>query len=154
MNLAAALVRKSLSLAQGMVQPYAEGAMNSLVVITRKGVYNADEGEYDPGATVTVYADSEDPTIGAMAGITSTSSSGSMDLGDEPAYFDTITVMIPRGSLLPRIDDDVHVMAAPDTNLINRHFRVISVPAGGRLFPSITLTCSGVAPSRQWNVSS
>lgn len=153
MSIAAALVRKSLSLAQSMVQPYAEGAMNSLVRITRTGVYNAAEGEYDPGAEVVVYADDEDPEIGAKAGVTASASSGQMDFGDEPAYFDTITVMIPRGAFHPRIDDVVRIMACPDANLIGRYFRVVSVPAGGRLFPSITLTCSGVAPSKQWNAT-
>jgi hypothetical protein len=47
-GLAKLLVRKSISLAQSMVEPYAEGAMNSLVRITRGGGWDTAGGEWNP----------------------------------------------------------------------------------------------------------
>jgi hypothetical protein len=153
MNLLTAVTRKSISFAQGYVEPFAEGAMNSLVLITRRGVYNAAEGEYDPSAEIAVYDDDTLAGTGARAAVTITSGGGTLEFGDEPAYFDSIMVRVPRRSLRPRIDDVVRVMAGPDINLTGRYFRVIGVPAGGILMPSIALSCTGVAPSKQWNAS-
>jgi hypothetical protein len=153
MNLLTALTRKSIRVAQSRIEPFAEGSMNSLVLITRRGIYNADEGEYDPTAEVAVYDDPDLPGTGARAAVTSTSSSGTYEFGDEPTYTDSISVKIPRGSMRPRIDDVVRVIAGPDQNLTGRYFRVVGVPAGGVLMPSIQLSCTGVAPSKQWNAS-
>jgi len=153
MNLLTAITRKSISFAQGQIEPFAEGSMNSLVLITRRGTYNAAEGEYDPTAEVAVYDDLDVPGTGARASVTSTSGAGTYEFGDEPSYTDSISVRIPRRSLRPRIDDVVRIMAGPDANLTGRYFRVVGVPAGGILLPSIQLSCTGVAPSKQWNVS-
>lgn len=152
MNLLTALTRKSISFAQSQIEPFAEGSMNSLVLITRRGIYNASEGEYDPSAEVAVYDDADVPGTGARAAVTSTTGGGTYEFGDEPTYNDSISVRIPRHTLLhPRIDDVVRIMAGPDTNLTGRYFRVVGVPAGGVLLPSISLNCTGVAPSKQWN---
>lgn len=154
MNLITALTRKSISFAQSRIEPFAEGSMNSLVIITRRGIYNADEGEYDPTAEVAVYDDDTTPGTGARASVTATSGAGTYEFGDEPTYNDSITVRIPRYELRhPRIDDVVRIMAGPDANLTGRYFRVVGVPAGGILMPSVTLSCTGVAPSKQWAAS-
>ena len=152
-NLLTAITRKSISFAQSYVEPFAEGTMNSLVVITRRGVYNAAEGEYDPSAEIAIYDDDQVPGIGARASVTSTAGGGTLEFGDEPAHFDSINVRIPRRTIRPRIDDVVRIMAGPDANLTGRYFRVIGAPAGGILLPSVTLSCTGVAPSKQWAAS-
>lgn len=151
-RLATLLVRKSMSLAQSLVEPYAEGAMNSLVRITRNGGWDPDLAEYNPDGETVIYADSDDDTIGAMAGVTSSSGPISMDVGDEVEFYDSITVMIPRSHPAePRINDLVRIMAGPDTDLIGRYFRITGVPVGGRLLPSNTFTATGIAKSRTWS---
>lgn len=145
------LVRKSLSLAQALVEPYAEGAMNSLVRITRGGSWDPAGGEWDPAGVSVIYADDVDPELGARAGITGSTGPSFLDVGDEPEYYDMISVMIPRSAPAePLIDDLVEVMASPDHDIIGRHFRVTGLSVGGRLLPSTTLQCSGLAKSKRW----
>ena len=153
MNLIEALTRKSMTFAQTIARPYAEGAMNSLVLITRSGGFNDDTGEYDPTLAQTIYDDDVMEGFGAKAGVTVTTGPIPMEFGDEPQYFDNLTVWIPKGTAKnPRIDDIVRIMASPDGNLIGRYYRVVSVTAGGRLSPSNQLQCTGAAPSKQWEV--
>lgn len=144
------LVRKSLSFAQAQIEPYAEGAMNYLVRITRNGAWVASQGEYDPAGETVVYADSDDPEIGAMAGVMPTAASGTTLIGDEPEYSDTLRIVVPRSAPEIIINDMLQVTAGPDVGILSRYFRVVSVDAGGRLQPSQTLTCTGVAKSREW----
>lgn len=154
MNLVEAMTRRSLMFAQSLARPYAEGAMNSLVLITRSGGFNDETGEYDPTLNQVIYDDADYPGTGAKAGVTMTSGPVTMEFGDEPQYFDNLTVWIPKGTPLnPRIDDILRVMANPDAALIGRFYRVASVVAGGRLSPSNELQCSGAAPSKQWTMS-
>lgn len=151
MNLVEALTRRSLMFAQSMARPYAEGAMNSLVLITRSGGFNDLAGEYDPTLSQVIYDDPDYPGTGAKAGVTMTTGPVTMDFGDEPQYFDNIQVMIPKEiALVPRIDDILRIMAGPDVQLTGRFYRVVSVVAGGRISPSNQLQCSGAAPSKQW----
>lgn len=156
MDLRSLIVRKSLSLAQGMIEPHAIGAMNYLVVITRRGSWDADTREYDEDAVVTVYDDDETPGIGAAAGVLATAGPMSTTFGDEPTDYDSVSVVIPRHRpgwpLNPRKDDIVQIMAGPDDDIIGRFFQVDSVPAGGRLLPSNRLECSGVAPDKRWTL--
>lgn len=149
-NLSMMIVRKSMGLAQTLIPPYAEGAMNSLVRITRPGSWKPDEGEYDPDEGTVVYADDLDPSLGAMAGITTSSGPMTLTIGDEPEYYDTLMVYIPRGSPEPWIDDILVVMANPEADMIGRIFRVTSVGVGGRLQGSINMICTGAAKSHQW----
>ena len=144
------IVRKALSFAQAQVEPHAEGAMNYLVRITRNGVWMPESGEYDPSGEAVIYADSLDRSTGAMAGVMPTSNAGTSMIGDEPEYLDALTVVIPRSAPEIIINDMLQVMAGPDTGILGRYFRVTSVDAGGRLMPSQTLSCQGVAKSREW----
>jgi hypothetical protein len=111
MNLATLIVRKSMGVAQAMIPAYVEGSMNSLVRITRPGHWSGDTGEYDPDAGTVVYADDVDPELGAMAGIALGSGPLTLSVGDEPEYYDTLTVYIPRHATEPWIDDILVVMA-------------------------------------------
>lgn len=150
-SLAQQLVRKSLLVAQFMVEPYANGAMNSLVRITRNGTWNQSGGEWDPTGTAVIYADDQDPELGAAAGITGSTGPSYLDVGDEPEYYDMISVMIPRSSQAePQIDDLLQVMYSPDVDIIGRYFRVTGFSVGGRLMPSTTMQCSGLAKSKRW----
>jgi hypothetical protein len=150
MNLATMIVRKSMGVAQAMIPAYSEGAMNSLVRITRPGSWSADSGEYDPDDGTVIYADDVDPTLGAMAGIAPSSGPLTLSVGDEPEYYDTLIVYLPRSADEPWIDDLLVVMANPEADMIGRVFRVASVGAGGRLHGSVSLTCTGTAKSHQW----
>lgn len=153
-SLAELITRKSMSYAQSLARPYAEGAMNSLVLITRNGGFDEAAGEYNPGLKATVYDDVDFPTFGAKAGVTMTTGPITVNYGDEPEYLDNIQVMIPKSApglfMNPRIDDIVRIMANPDASLWGRFYRVQSVVAGGRISTSNTLLCSGAAPSKQW----
>lgn len=149
-SLSTLIVRKSIRFAQAQIEPFAEGAMNYLVRITRNGAWSSATGEYDPAGETVVYADTDDPSIGAMAGVLPTSASGTSLIADEAEYTDSLTVLIPRSAPEIIIGDMVQVMAGPDTGIIGRYFRVDSVDAGGRLQPSQTISCTGVAKSRDW----
>jgi hypothetical protein len=152
-ELAATIAGTSLSMAQDIAQAYAGGAMNSLVVITRQSGFNTATGEYNsPGANPTViYDDAETAGAGAKAGVMPTSGPVQMSFADEPEYYDNITVMIPEHACSPKIDDIVQVINGPDDDIIGRYFRVLGVGVGGRITPSVRLTCTGIAPSKQWS---
>lgn len=147
--LAQSVARRSLAFAQSLAQPYADGAMNSLVVITRYGGgWNAAEGEYEDGSPETIYDDLDFPGIGARAGITPTQGPIVANFGDEPEYSDSVDIFIPKTARLPMIDDAVVVTAGPDPQFRNRQYRVTSVIGSGRLVSSIHLMAVGTAPSR------
>jgi len=142
-----------MAYAQQLAQPAAEGAMNSLVVITRPGTATFDETsrEYQNGTASPIYDDPDFPGVGAKAGITLASGPITMNLGDEPQYYSSATISIPQSAPInPRIDDIVLVTANQDKDMIGRYFRVVDVPVGGRISASIDLSCVGIAPSRQW----
>jgi hypothetical protein len=148
-TLARLVARRSLALAQAMARPYAEGNMNSLVVITRHGGWDEEAGEYLPqSAKTTIYDDPDIEGIGAPAGVTPTTGPITFGFGDEPEYQDSVDVFIPKSAQLPRIGDKVKVTAGPDPQFIHREYKVISVIGSGRIVPSIHLRCSGAAPSR------
>lgn len=157
MSLAQLITQRSLEYAQQLAQPHAEGAMNSRVVIVRYGSqWNAARGEYGAGTPTAVYDDPDDPFVdpanlgaGAPAGITPTQGPIQTSFGDEPEFFDTVNVYVPKGiATLPRINDLVHVIDTPDVQFVGRQFRITSVGAGGRLVPSIPIIATGAAPSR------
>jgi hypothetical protein len=127
--------------------------MNSLVVITRPGTYDDVLREYDPAAAEVLYDDPLVPGAGAVAGVTSTGSGQSLSLGDEVQYYASIQVYIPQESPSKnvRVDDVVLVVTGPDNDIDGRLFRVTNVPVGGRLFSSIGMLCTGIAPSKQWS---
>jgi hypothetical protein len=147
--LAQAVARRSLAFAQSLAQPYADGSMNSLVIITRfGGGWNATKGEYEDGTPTVIYDDADFPGIGARAGITPTSGPIIANFGDENEYSDTVDIFIPKTAQLPMIDDAVEVTAGPDPQFVNRQYRVTSVIGSGRLVSSIHLMAVGTAPSR------
>ena len=149
-SLLTAVVRKSILFAQAQIEPFAEGAMNYLVRITRNGAWSAAEGEYDPTGEFVVYADPDDPSLGAIGGVMTTSPSGTSLIADEAEYTDSLTVVVPRSAPEIIINDMLQVMAGPDSGIVGRYFRVTSVDAGGRLQPSQTLSLTGVAKTRDW----
>jgi hypothetical protein len=158
-SLATLAARASLAYAQGAAQDFTAASMNSLVVITRPDLGGFDETsrEYTPPASSVIY-DSRDlagePTgAGAIAGISMASGQISYAVGDETTYYNSLTCYIPTDLVAhPHIDDVVFVVANPDEDLVGRRFRVTDVPAGGRINASIQLSCTGIAPSRQWEI--
>lgn len=147
--LAQSVARRSLAFAQALAQPYADGAMNSLIVITRfGGGWDAAKGEYEDGTPETIYDDPDFPGIGGRAGITPTQGPITASFGDEPEYSDTVDIFVPKSARLPMIDDAVLVTAGPDPQFRNRQYRVTGVIGSGRLVSSIHLTAIGTAPSR------
>jgi hypothetical protein len=145
-----AISHRSLAFAQRLARLHAEGAMNSRVMITRKGIWDTAGYEYDPDTPTTIYDDPDSPGAGAIAGITEAQGPMEMQVGDEPSYYSSVTVYIPQTAPVnPIINDLVYVIDCPDTELEHRVFRVMDVPAGGRLSASIALSCQGVAPSRE-----
>lgn len=161
MTAIAAIVQRSLGYAATTAGAYSAAAMNALVVIGRKDQFNAVDGEYlDPEET-TMVALYDDPVVagaGAPAGIALTAGPITTSFGDEPEYYDSVTIYIrPTGSfyvttgptLHAQIDDLVKVISAPDPAIAGRTYRIISATRGGRVSPSVRLTCEGVAPSKQ-----
>lgn len=146
-----AVAQRSLAFAQRLSRLHAEGAMNSLVVIKRKGVWSDTEYEYDPDIPTTIYDDVDTPGAGAAAGVTPAQGPMEMSIGDEPEYYSSITVYIPQSAPVnPWVNDLVYVISCPPDDTLNgRVFRVMDVPAGGRLSASIALSCTGIAPSRE-----
>jgi len=148
-NLTQLMTQRSLELAQRLAQPHAEGAMNSLITITRYGSgWDTARGEYGTGVPTVIY-DGDTPGVGAAAGVTPTQGPIQTSFGDEPEFYDSVTIFIPKSvSTLPMINDVVLVVDTPDTQFVNRQFRITSVGVGGRLVPSITMNATGAAPSR------
>jgi hypothetical protein len=154
------VTRRSLAFGQTLSRQYADGAMNSLVIITRPVVafYDETTREYAMPAVTTIYDDTNElggwTGLGAKAGITVAGGPITMNMGDEPTYYSSATVYIPQSAPnAPRIDDLVLVMASPDTDMVGRNMRIIDVPVGGRISTSTALSCIGIAPSRQWDAS-
>ena len=149
MSLAQQLSKRSLAFAQSVAVPYAEGAMNSLVTITRYGGWTPVAGEYGVGTPQVIYDDETTPGAGAPAGITPTSGPVTLNMGDEPEFYDGINLYIPLSApTLPMIDDVVKVVSSPDPQFSGRQFRVTSVVGSGRLISSIHMMAQGIAPSR------
>lgn len=148
------IAKRALAFAQPQAQAYAEGTMNSLVRIVRNPdfVFNEETRLVEPVNETVVYDDRQMPGIGAPAGITPATGPVTMELGDEPQYYSNATVYIPFGAafMRPQVDDIVQVMANLDADLLNRMFRIVDVPDGGRLQASQQLTCTGVQPSSNW----
>lgn len=157
MNLVSAIATRSLAYATVVAQAHAIGSMNSLVTVTRDGSYDTGLREYDPELREVLYDawdDAGDPTgDGAIAGVSTAEGPSTLSLGDEPQYYSSITVYLPRSGAKKsiRIDDTVLVVTSPDPDIDGRFFRVTGVPAGGRLYASNTLHCTGIAPSKQWS---
>lgn len=150
MTLAQRLVQRSLTFAQQLAQEHAVGAMNSLITITRYGsAWNSVAGEYGIGTPTVIYDDLTTPGAGAVAGVTPTQGPIQTSFGDEPEYYDTLNIFIPKDApTLPMIDDTVLIISTPDAQFVGRQFRITSVGAGGRLVPSIDMRAQGIAPSR------
>lgn len=151
--LATAIARRSLAYAQGLAQAHANGSMNSLVLITRPGsdTFNETTREYGSGLQTVIYDDPDNAGAGAIAGVTLAQGPITMDLGDEPQYYSSITAYIPQQvPKLPRINDLLEIKANPDPDMVGRRFRIVDVPAGGRISASIALSCTGIAPSKEW----
>lgn len=147
------IARRSMKLADRFARSSAEGTMNSLVRITRPGeaTYDEETREYGPGLQLLIYSDPLDPAKGGIAGITPAQGPITMELGDEPQYYSSVTVYLPQSAPKnPRINDIVEVLGSPDGDMVGRRFRVVDVPAGGRITASIALQCTGIAPSREW----
>lgn len=152
-DLAAAATQLSLAYGQTLSQDYSNRAMNSLVRVVRPAVagYNETTREYTKPTTVVVYDSAVTPGAGDIAGVTAANGPITYSVGDEPTYYESLTVTIPvTCPIQPRIDDLVTILSNPDRDLVGRVFRVMDVPAGGRINPTTTMACTGIAPSRQW----
>jgi hypothetical protein len=149
-SLAHALTRRSLAYGQAIAQQYSEGAMNALVIISRWDGFDEASGEYhDPDEASIIYEDPDYPGIGGPAGVTPTVGPVTLGFGDEPEYFDSIEIYLPkRAPTLPRIDDVVLVTSGPDPQFLNRQYKITTVIGSGRMVPSIHLRATGTAPSR------
>lgn len=152
MSAVAGLAAKSLRFASAMAKAHSVGSMNSLVVITRSGIYDPVSREYDTSAKQTLYDNFTNPGAGGIAGVASTTGASSLSLGDEPQYYSSVIVYIPQESPTKNlmINDIVQIIYCPDNDIIGRLFRVDDIPVGGRLYSSIPLHCTGIAPSREW----
>lgn len=145
-TLAALGAQRSLTYAQDRAQAYAEAVMNARVSITRPASATYDEvtREYTKPTSSPVYT--------GPAGLTIAGGPITMAIGDEPTYYSSLTAYVPHQlEILPRIDDVITVLAAPDVDLVGRSFRITDVPVGGRVTTSMSLSAVGIAPSRQWS---
>lgn len=151
-SLLTGITRKSITFATGVATATARGSMNSLVLIEREGGYNVVTREYDDAVTSTVYDQPDLPGSGAEAGITVSAGPITMEIGDEPQYYDSLTLYLPATMpVLARIDDLVTVLVTPDPDLVDRMFRVTAVAGGGRIYSSNRISATGIAPSKQWS---
>lgn len=124
------MVRRSVKLAQPIVQAYAEGNMTVQVLITRPtpDIFDRDTGRTTKGVPATVY---EGP-----ARMYTVSGGASYNLGDEPQDFANSAVSVPLSAPRPRVEDDIEVTAHADATLVGRHYRVTGVDSGG-LIPAV-----------------
>ncbi|MEP7036249.1 MAG: hypothetical protein ABI934_11730 [Actinomycetota bacterium] len=151
-SLLTGLTRKSITFATTIATASAQGSMNSLVLIEREGGYNVVTREYDDAITKVVYDHPTLPGSGAEAGVTVSAGPITMEIGDEPQYYDSLTLYLPATMpVLARIDDLVTVLVTPDADLVDRLFRVTAVAGGGRIYSSNKLSAIGIAPSKQWS---
>ena len=152
MSIVAALATKSLNFASVMAKAHSIGSMNSLVIVTRIGEYDPVSREYDTTAKQTLYDNFGSPGAGAKAGVASTGATSGMSIGDETQYYASVTIYIPQESPTKNlmVNDIVQVIYCPDNDINGRYFRVDSIPVGGRIYSSIPLHCTGIAPSREW----
>lgn len=152
MSIVAALATKSLNFASVMAKAHSIGSMNSLVTVTRMGEYDEVSREYDTEAKQVLYDNFDNPGAGAKAGVAATDATSGMSIGDETQYYASVIVYIPQESPIKNlmVNDVVHVIYCPDNDINGRYFRVDSIPVGGRIYSSIPLHCTGIAPSREW----
>jgi len=140
---------RSIKVAQQMAMGVSEGAMNSLITITRpsEGGFNDETRKYVPPTGEPFYGTEAE---GKPAGITPTEGPITMDLGDEPTYYSSISWKIPHKSPLPRVNDVIKITANVDEDLVNRQFRITNVQVGGRIVASTSGQAQGIAPSKGW----
>ena len=152
-DLVANLTAYNLAFATEYATHHAEGAMNSLITLTRRGSYDEVSREYDESATEVIYDNFSDPGTGARAGVATATGPMNYSVGDEPTYYSSVKVFLPQDGPTknPRVDDVVYVVASPEDDIVGRYFRVIDAPVGGRIHASMELQCVGIAPSRQWS---
>lgn len=152
-NLVADLTAFNLAFATQYATHHAEGAMNSLIILSRQGAYDEVSREYDESAGEVLYDNFSDPGKGARAGVATAQGPMNFNVGDEPTYYSSVKVYLPQDGPTknPRVDDVVYVVASPEDDIVGRYFRVIDAPVGGRMHASMELQCVGIAPSRQWS---
>ena len=153
-ELISAAAHRSMKAAQPYAEALSQGSMNAVIKITRgaEPVFNETSRELEIDEDAVVYGP-ESPEKG-IAGVYSTSGPVQMAIGDEPQYYSSTNVVIPRSAANPRIDDIIEVLEwttedTPD-DIVGRVFRVVDVEVGGRLAASTRMQAIGVAPSRQW----
>lgn len=139
-----ALVRRSNLIALPFAQAYAEGNMLGLVRITRgnEPLFDRLTGQLVPQNKTPVWEG-----IGRAYSITGPVT---MALGEEPAYFSSTFISIPRSANQPEVDDVATWLQHPDISLLNREFRVTDVEAGGQLPTVWRMQVQGLQPGRSW----
>ena len=153
-ELIASAAHRTLKAAQPYAEALSEGSMNAVIKITRgaEPVFNETSRELEMSVEADVYGP-DSPEKG-VAGVYSTSGPVQMAIGDEPQYYSSTNVVIPRSAANPRIDDIIEILEwttedQPD-DIVGRLFRVVDVEVGGRIAASTRMQAIGVAPSRQW----
>ena len=140
----------SIAFAAKVAQSHAEGAMNSLVRITRPDGWNPVTYEYDAAANTVIYDDPANPGAGAMAGVSVQTGSVQSDYADEPTYTSSTHIYIPQAApMTPQIDDLCEIVHCPDKEAEGQIMRVIDVALGGRIIPSIDLSVTVNPPSKE-----
>jgi hypothetical protein len=145
-----ALVRRSVRIADVYASAYASSNRLYQVLVTRPGAQPTFNR-----ATATWSNPEDEVLYEGPARVYSVSNGGSLSVGDEPTYYSATRVSIddlPEGSKMPRRDDLVQVLANAEAEaggVVGRVFRVDDVELGGLLTAGITMSVSGVAPSRQ-----
>jgi hypothetical protein len=140
----------SLAFGAKVAQAHAEGAMNSLVRITRPDGWNSVTFEYDDTQNTVVYDDPDTPGAGAMAGVSLQTGSVQSDYADEPTYTSSTHIYIPQDApTTPQIDDLVEIIYCPDREAQGQIMRVTDVTVGGRIIASIDLSVTVNPPSKE-----
>lgn len=149
-SLSGQVAARSIALAQMYAQAITTGTMNSTVEIRRPAAGGFDDTtrEYQPPVAPLIYPEGD--AIG-IAGITPAEGSTEVDLGGEPTYYSSVMIKLPMETPRIRIDDVVKVITSPDSGIMSRFFRVVDVPAGGRIVTGVNLRAVGISPSKQWS---
>lgn len=135
------VLKDSLTEARRQVAAYATGQAVDAVQLTRRGapVFNSTTGLLTAPPT-NIYT--------GPAKVTVVSGGDPVDIGEERQFWDTVSVQLPPGAPMAKIDDLVQITSAAATQLVGRYFRVASVAAGGLMPDGQTLSASGPAPSQ------
>lgn len=144
-NLLKAAVAKSLRLALPYARSYALATMTESILVVR-----LHEPVFNP-VTGRLASDTSDQVYAGPASVSTVSGPQVLNLGESPVYFSAAEAQIPAvldaPNRLPQINDLVTIVAAADSNMVSRKFRVTDVGGGGALPAMTRLELVGIEPS-------